>query len=54
MKQFKKDARTLYNRGLISQRMCTTVLGLKEPRYRITRWLVRVTADLTSYLVRIT
>lgn len=53
MKQFKEDARTLYNRGLISQRMCTTVLGLKEPRYRITRWLVRATANLTAYVVRI-
>lgn len=29
--QFKKDARTLYNRGYINQKACCDILGLKDP-----------------------
>jgi hypothetical protein len=44
LEQFKKDAKTLYARGHLTQAQCCDVLGLREPFGPIMKLVVRVAA----------
>lgn len=50
--QFKADSRSLYSKGLISQRLCVGMLGLVLPTGTIYPFVLKMTARLASYLIR--
>ena len=51
LEQFKKDARTLFNRGHLNQKQCCDILGLKEPFGPVLKVVVHFSAFICRKLV---
>lgn len=49
--QLKKDAKTLYARGHLSQSHCCDILGIKEPKGPVKKTLVIAAAKLAAVCV---
>lgn len=50
--KFKQIARRLHTRGVISQNLCLMILGLKEPKYRVQSWMMRVSYAIAKFALR--
>lgn len=49
--KLKKDAKTLYTRGHLSQSNCCDILGIKEPKSLVKKALVALAGKLAAAAV---